>query len=71
MFHEVTVNILEMKIKTDIISRKIQTLKKSFMAILELKNVKLKKKSWNVLNNRLEIKMTEERVNLKTIIEII
>lgn len=71
MFHEVTVNILEMKIKTDIISRKIQTLKKSFMAILELKNVKLKKKSRNVLNNRLEIKMTEERVNLKTIIEII
>lgn len=64
-------NILEMKIKTDIISRKIQTLKKSFMAILELKNVKLKKKSRNVLNNRLEIKMTEERVNLKTIIEII
>lgn len=36
-------NILEMKIKIYIISRKIQTLKKSFMAILELKNCEIKK----------------------------
>ena len=39
MFHEVVVNILEMKIKIYIIGRKLRTLKKTLMAISELKNM--------------------------------